>query len=78
MRDVVDVRDVVETFVPFARRFGWLTRRVTGLVSSTIGAMAMAIGTGPGVEMRAPIFVEAATGKGILGDESFGPFVSFT
>jgi hypothetical protein len=39
---VVDIRDVVETFVPFAKRLGWITRRLTGLVSSTLGSIALA------------------------------------
>ncbi|ORX33392.1 hypothetical protein BD324DRAFT_639939 [Kockovaella imperatae] len=43
IRDVVDVRDVVETFVPFAKRFGWLTRRMTGLMSATVGVVAMSL-----------------------------------
>jgi len=43
IRDVVDIRDVAETFVPFAKRLGWITRRLTGLVSSTMGSIALAM-----------------------------------
>lgn len=42
VKDVIDVRDVVETFVPFAKRIGWLTRRVSGLLTSTLGSIALA------------------------------------
>ncbi|OWZ63789.1 hypothetical protein AYX14_06643 [Cryptococcus neoformans] len=37
IRDIIDLRDAVETFVPFAKRFGWLTRSLTGIVSSVLG-----------------------------------------
>ncbi|ORY30029.1 hypothetical protein BCR39DRAFT_530729 [Naematelia encephala] len=43
VRDIVDVRDVIETFVPFAKRIGWFTRRLSGLVTSTMGSIAMAL-----------------------------------
>ena len=43
VRDVVDVRDAIETFVPFAKRFGWLSRRLTGMFSSAIGSLAMSM-----------------------------------
>jgi hypothetical protein len=43
VRDSVDLLDLVETFVPFAKRLSWLTRRVTGLVSSTVGSVALAM-----------------------------------
>lgn len=41
VRDVVDVQDVIDTFVPFAKRFSWLSRRVAGLVTSTVGSIAL-------------------------------------
>jgi len=72
VRDMVDVRDVVETFIPFARRIGWVTRRITGLVLSTIGGLAMAIVPGPKVEVTAPIRVEAAV-KGKLREVGGSP-----
>lgn len=39
IRDVIDIQDLVETFVPFAKRFSWLTRSLTGLVSSAVGSV---------------------------------------
>jgi hypothetical protein len=41
VRDVVDVQDVIDTFIPFAKRFSWLSRRVAGLVTSTVGSVAL-------------------------------------
>lgn len=41
VRDVVDVQDVIDTFVPGAKRFSWLSRRVAGLVTSTVGSIAL-------------------------------------
>lgn len=43
VRDVIDVGDAIETFVPFAKRFGWLTRRLAGFVTSTLGAVAASL-----------------------------------
>ena len=43
VRDVVDVRDVIETFVPLAKRVGWITRRLTGMFSSTVGSVVMSM-----------------------------------
>jgi hypothetical protein len=45
IRDVIDTQDLVETFVPFAKRFSWLTRSLTGLVSSAVGSVL--VGTAP-------------------------------
>jgi len=42
---MIDIRDAIETFVPLAKRLGWLTRRLTGLVSSTIGGIALGMVT---------------------------------
>lgn len=55
IRDVVDVRDVVDTFVPFAKRFNWLSRRLTGMLTSTIGSVAMALIPGHSVVIGDPI-----------------------
>jgi hypothetical protein len=41
VRDVVDFQDVIDTFVPFAKRFSWLSRRVAGLLTSTMGSIAL-------------------------------------
>lgn len=37
IRDIVDLRDAVETFMPFAKRFAWLTRSLAGIMSSVLG-----------------------------------------
>ncbi|ADV25427.1 Hypothetical Protein CGB_M0370C [Cryptococcus gattii WM276] len=37
IRDIVDLRDAVETFLPFAKRFAWLTRSLAGIMSSVLG-----------------------------------------
>lgn len=55
VRDVVDVRDVIDTFVPFAKRFNWLSRRLTGVLTSTIGSVAMALIPGHSVVIGDPI-----------------------
>lgn len=41
IRDVIDIQDLVETFVPFAKRFSWLTRSLNGLVSSAVGTVLL-------------------------------------
>nr|XP_031861029.1 uncharacterized protein CI109_003389 [Kwoniella shandongensis]KAA5528101.1 hypothetical protein CI109_003389 [Kwoniella shandongensis] len=41
VRDMIDIRDAFETFVPFAKRIGWITRHITGMVTSRIGALAL-------------------------------------
>ena len=41
IRDVIDIQDLVETFVPFAKRFSWLTRSMNGLVSSAVGTVLL-------------------------------------
>ena len=64
VRDIVDVCDVIETFVPLAKRFGWLTRRVTGLFSSTIGSLALAMIPGPIITVAEPVKL----GLGIKAD----------
>ena len=71
MRDVVDARDVVETFVPLARRLGWLARRITGMMTSTMGGLAMALipGASSRVEVKKPIRVEEAS-KGKRSEEA--------
>jgi hypothetical protein len=38
---MVDIQDLVETFVPFAKRFSWLTRSVNGLVTSAVGSILL-------------------------------------
>lgn len=43
VRDVIDVGDAIETFIPFAKRLGWITRRLTGFVTSTVGAIAISL-----------------------------------
>ncbi|KAK4689104.1 coatomer subunit zeta, partial [Tremellales sp. Uapishka_1] len=43
IRDTIDVKDLIETVVPFARRFNWVTSRVNGLITSTLGKVAMSI-----------------------------------
>ena len=67
---MIDVRDVIETFVPFARRIGWLTRRINGILSSTLGGLAMAMLPGPRVEVTSPIRVEAMSKGKWKQDES--------
>ncbi|WVQ86174.1 hypothetical protein IAT38_008342 [Cryptococcus sp. DSM 104549] len=41
VRDVIDLRDALETFIPFAKRIGWLTRHLSGMVSSALGEMVL-------------------------------------
>lgn len=48
VRDIIDIGDAIETFIPFAKRLGWITRRLTGFVTSTMGSLAMSMITGPG------------------------------
>lgn len=57
VRDVVDVRDVIDTFVPFAKRFNWLSRRLAGLVTSTVGSVALTLMPGHTVVFGDPIRV---------------------
>jgi len=57
---VVDIRDAVETFIPLAKRLGWLTRRLTGLVTSTMGALVMGLVARPKVVVMEGIRVEGA------------------
>jgi hypothetical protein len=57
---VIDVRDAIETFVPFAKRIGWLGRRVAGLVSSTVGAVVMGLVARPQVVVMQGIRVEGS------------------
>ena len=52
---MLDIRDVVETFVPFAKRLGWITRRLTGLVSSTMGSIAMSMVPSPTATSRTKV-----------------------
>jgi len=56
---VVDVRDAIETFVPFAKRIGWLGRRVAGLVTSTVGAVVIGLLARPKVVVMQGIRVES-------------------
>ena len=56
---MIDVRDAIETFVPFAKRIGWLGRRVAGLVTSTVGAVVMDLVARPKVVVMQGIRVEA-------------------
>jgi len=64
---VIDIRDAIETFVPFAKRTGWLGRRVAGLITSTVGAVVMGLVARPkvvvmqGIRVEAP--VEPSSGK---------------
>ncbi|KAK8869475.1 hypothetical protein IAR55_000039 [Kwoniella newhampshirensis] len=46
VRDMIDIRDAFETFVPFAKCIGWLTRHLTGMVTSTLGALALSFVSG--------------------------------
>lgn len=62
IRDVVDVRDAIETFVPFAKRVGWLTRRLAGIATSTLGAIALGLTAGPKVLITQGIRVEGSQG----------------
>ena len=57
---MVDIRDAVETFIPLAKRLGWLTRRLTGLVTSTMGALVMGLVARPKVVVMEGIRVEGA------------------
>ena len=57
---MIDIRDAVETFIPLAKRLGWLTRRLTGLVTSTMGALVMGLVARPKVVVMEGIRVEAA------------------
>jgi hypothetical protein len=67
---VVDVRDAIENFVPLAKRFGWLARRVTGLLSSTIGAVVMGLVARPKVVVMQGIRVEGALAEPSSGELS--------
>lgn len=62
IRDVVDVGDAIETFVPFAKRVGWLTRRLAGIATSTLGAIALGLTAGPKVLITQGIRVEGSQG----------------
>jgi hypothetical protein len=80
IRDVVDIKDAIETFVPFAKRFGWLSRRVTGLVSSTVGMVVMGLVGRPKVLMTEGIRIESGTNwdpitKPLLGTSYLLSFV---
>lgn len=68
VRDTIDLMDLVETFVPFAKRLGWLTRRFTGLVSSTVGSAALALLPVPSVNVAKGI----KSSKGAKGAEPVG------
>jgi hypothetical protein len=57
---VIDVRDAIETFVPFAKRSGWLGRRVAGLITSTIGTVVMGLVARPKVVVMQGIRVEGS------------------
>ena len=57
---MIDIRDAVETFIPLAKRLGWLTRRLTGLVTSTLGALVMGLVARPKVVVMEGIRVEGA------------------
>ena len=57
---MIDIRDAVETFIPLAKRLGWLTRRLTGLVTSTMGALVMGLVARPKVVVMEGIRVEGA------------------
>lgn len=59
---MVDIRDAIETFVPLAKRLGWLGRRVAGLVTSTMGAVVMGLVARPKVVVMQGIRVEAPVG----------------
>lgn len=71
---MVDVRDAIETFVPFAKRVGWLTRRLAGFATSTLGAIALGLTAGPKVSVTEGVRVEGSTGtwdpisKPLLGE----------
>lgn len=56
---MVDVRDAIETFVPLAKRIGWLTRRVAGFVTSTMGAVIVGLVARPKIVVMQGIRVEA-------------------
>lgn len=43
IRDTIDIQDIIEAFVPFAKRLNWLTRRVSGLLTSTLGSAVLGI-----------------------------------
>jgi hypothetical protein len=60
VRDVVDVRDVIDTFVPFAKRFSWISRRLTGMFTSAIGSVALTLLPGHQVIFGDPIRVGEA------------------
>lgn len=55
----MDIKDAIETFVPFAKRFGWLTRRVTGLISSSVGMVIMGMVGRPKVLMTEGIRIRS-------------------
>ncbi|BEJ12309.1 hypothetical protein CspHIS471_0207690 [Cutaneotrichosporon sp. HIS471] len=57
VRDVVDVRDVIDTFVPFAKRFSWISRRLTGMFTSAVGSVALTLLPGHQVIFGDPIRV---------------------
>jgi hypothetical protein len=64
VRDVIDIRDAIETFVPLAKRLGWLTRRLTGLVSSTLGSIALSMIVGSEQKEPVGIAVTASSREG--------------
>ena len=69
---MIDVRDAIETFVPFAKRIGWLGRRVAGLITSTIGTVVMGLVARPKVVVMQGIRVEGSV-KPTSGELSPAP-----
>ncbi|WVQ77126.1 hypothetical protein IAR50_006809 [Cryptococcus sp. DSM 104548] len=74
IRDKVDLRDAVEAVVPFAKRFGWLTRCVSGMMSSLVGDIVLgSAGTAPLTGDRAEAAVVGAykTEEADIGGQAF-------
>jgi hypothetical protein len=67
---VVDIRDAIETFVPLAGRIGWLTRRVTGSISASIGGMVMALLPAPVQDIKQPVKVAVQSGATVKANEA--------
>jgi hypothetical protein len=49
--------------VPFAKRVGWLTRRLAGIATSTLGSIALGLTAGPKVMVTQGIRVEGSQRK---------------
>jgi hypothetical protein len=58
------VRDAIETFVPLAKRIGWLSRRLGGLITSTLGGVAVAVLQGTNGKGKVVDGIRVSSGQG--------------